>query len=160
MDVPRNFAFRPAQIQDSVRIEMWMRHFYAEERLTIHPGVVAAMRNLIGSPELGRLMIIQIQGIDAGYFVLTFGYSLERAGRTALLDELFIEPHLRGQGAGKAALQAAIGIAGQAGCNFLQLELDPHNPRAGHIYRQAGFVASPRGHLTLALDPMPRSPDL
>src|SRR5690349_7136633 len=66
---------------------------------------VAAMRRLLTDAGAGRVWLIRADAEPAGYVVLAFGYSIEFGGRTAFVDELFVDPGHRGRGVGKAALQ-------------------------------------------------------
>jgi len=94
---------------------------------------------------------------NAGEPVRRMVYSLapRRAptvGRLALLDELFLLPHARGQGIGKVAVAAAVRFSREAGCGAMALEVDQGNIRAQRLYESIGFVSQGRDLLTLSLD--------
>jgi ribosomal protein S18 acetylase RimI-like enzyme len=128
-----------------------MRDFYAAEHLVFTAEVEQAASELIGNPSLGSAFMVQDDRGVAGYFVLCYGFSVERGGKTALLDELYIIPASRGKGLGKAALAQAITLAKTAGCRTLHLEVDHANDLARNFYDRAGFTELPRGYLTLEL---------
>ena len=88
-----------------------MEDFYATQSLAFTAAVVTAMEKLLAVPELGVIFLLREKTEIAGYFVLTYGYSLERAGHTALLDELYILPAHRKRGHGTSALKFAIDAA-------------------------------------------------
>jgi GNAT superfamily N-acetyltransferase len=85
-----------------------MQRFYAELGLQYLPGRArAALEGLLHAPQLGGWWFLESDGRTAGYLVLTIGFSLEFAGRFALLDEFFVVPESRGQGiGGRGARQA------------------------------------------------------
>ena len=53
--------------------------------------------------------------------------------------DLAVEPDLRGQGLGKALLQAALGLAHAAGAEAMFLEVAADNAPAVALYEHAGF---------------------
>src|SRR5690606_24920532 len=53
--------------------------------------------------KFGRIWIIQSNSEVAGYAVLTFGFSFERNGRDAFIDELYLKPAHRNKGIGRLA---------------------------------------------------------
>jgi GNAT superfamily N-acetyltransferase len=125
-----------------------MQAFYTEERLTFRAEVERAVTEIVAGATLDAAYLIGNDGGVNGYFVLTFGFSVERGGKTALLDELYVIPKSRAQGLGKAAIAEAITIAKSAGCRTLHLEVDRANLRARTFYEHAGFMELPRGYLT------------
>lgn len=140
-----------ATVADLSALLAMMRDFYAEEHLDFRPPVQQAISELVAGATLdGAYLIADGRGV-AGYFVLTFGFSVERGGKTALLDELYIVPAARGQRLGKAALAEASALAKSAGCKTLHLEVDHANEKARALYQRAGFIELPRDYLTLNL---------
>lgn len=136
---------------DAPLLDIWMQAFYAEEHLVMRPENLQAMRALLETPALGCILIVRNEGNPVGYCVLTYGYSLERAGRMALIDELFVLPQERGRGIGRSLLEAALKKACGAGCSAACLEVDQANSRVLDLYRRAGFVANNRDILAIAL---------
>jgi ribosomal protein S18 acetylase RimI-like enzyme len=144
-------SFTQATRSDRDTLLAFMRDFYAGESLQFTAQVVAALDALVDNDGLGIVCLILSDTQTAGYFVLTYGYSLERGGLTALLDELYILPAARNQGLGKAALAHAAEIARTAGCTTLHLEVDRENLPVQELYRRAGFTQLPRHYLALPL---------
>ena len=135
--------FRLAAEEDSPRLLALIREFHREEGIAPPAGAVeAAVRQLIGRAP-GRIWLIG--GGDggetepAGYFVLTFGFSIEFEGRDAFLDELFLRPEFRGRGWGTAAVEFAASAARELGVRALHLEAARGNERAIGLYRRLGF---------------------
>ena len=101
---------------------------------------VAAVQKLINDDTTGRVWIIRADAEPVGYVALTFGYSIEFGGRTAFVDELFIDSSQRGRGVGKAALQLVTERASSLDLRVLFLELTDSNIGAERLYRGAGFI--------------------
>ena len=85
--------------------------------------------------------------VNAGYdcWVVTHGETV--AGYAILmiaLDEahllnIAVAPEWQNQGVGRGFLGHMVGIARQAGCQIIYLEVRPSNLAARHLYRKAGF---------------------
>ncbi|MFM7708293.1 MAG: N-acetyltransferase family protein [Gammaproteobacteria bacterium] len=78
---------------------------------------------------------------DAGYLLVTRGFSLEYGGPIAAIDEFFVRPQRRGTGLGAALLTAAEEACRAAGCVRLELELGRGNDAARGFYARHGFMA-------------------
>lgn len=105
---------------------------------------------LLGREDLGRVWIIDVNGVPAGYLVLCFGYSLEKGGRDAMVDEFFIEPGHRGRGFGRRALALALAEMRALGIVAVFLEVDHDNDAARRLYTAAGFRARDKFQLMYA----------
>jgi len=103
---------------------------------------------LLENPECGGIWLIEAEGADAGYMVLTICVSIEFHGRFALLDELYLDPPWRGQGIGTQAIEFAAGWAGSRAMTALRLEAGTDNAHGIHVYRKAGFNLDPRHLMT------------
>jgi len=110
-----------------------------------------ALAELLADPALGRVWLILSRGEPVGYAALAFGFSLEYGGRDAILDELFVAPHARGQGLGRAAVAAVLVEAERLGLRAVHLEVERDNPSAGSLYRSLGFAGNERQLLTRRL---------
>lgn len=138
-------TFRRATPADLPSLLAMQREFYAHERYPFDEGVAAAaMRALLEDASLGRMMIAD----EAGYFVVTFGYSLEFGGRDAFVDELFVLPAARGRGLGTQALVLAEEVCREAGVRALHLEVEFENPEAKRLYARSGYYEHTRHLMT------------
>ena len=146
-------SFTQAIPSDLSTLLALQREFYAGENLPHTPAVANATTHLLDDDSLGQIILIHTNTTPVGYLVLTHGYSLERAGRIALLDELFILPAHRNQGLGKAAIAHAIDLAKENHCHSLHLEADHKNTRAPSLYLSLGFTPVSRHYLTRPIDP-------
>jgi GNAT superfamily N-acetyltransferase len=131
-----------------------MMEFYAEADYTLNTvRAQAAFQALLADPRLGEVWLIQAAGRDAGYLVLTFGYSMEYGGRDAFIDDLFIRSPYRHAGLGSALVEHAREVCTGAGIRAMHLEVARDNSAAQRVYRRAGFAGTDRQLLTLQLAP-------
>ncbi|MDH5822127.1 GNAT family N-acetyltransferase [Luteimonas sp. RD2P54] len=75
----------------------------------------------------------------AGFTQLYPMFSSVRAARTWLLNDLFVAPGARGEGVGRALLDAAAAFGREHGAVGLELETTPDNRAAQALYRSAGW---------------------
>ena len=111
-----------------------------------------SVEGLLGDERFGQIWLIEAAGATVGYVVLTYGYSLEFHGRDALLDELFVAEHARGQGIGTAVLDLVAEECRRLGIRAVHLEVDRANVQAQRLYRRHGYIDHDRYLLTRRLD--------
>lgn len=142
-------TFRSAEVSDTGPLVELMKQFYEYEHLAFDEQVArAGLGKLLGDASLGRVWLIQNEEGTIGYVVLTFGFSLEFGGRDAFVDELYIRPSYRGQGAGKAALGFVEEACRALGIHALRLEVERANTNAQAVYRKFGFTEHDRYLMT------------
>jgi GNAT superfamily N-acetyltransferase len=98
---------------------------------------------------LGPLLVDDTHGVvwlvgdgetaDAGYAIVTWGYSLESGGRDVLLDEVYVRD--RGRGVGRAVLDEVLAECRRRGLERMFLETEVPNEQARRFYRRHGFAA-------------------
>ena len=143
---------RPAAPEDISLLVTLMTEFYAEAATPLNATRAAqAFALLIADDGLGKAWLIQSGTDDVGYLVLTFSYSMEFGGRTAFLDDLFIQAPFRGAGLGTAALQEVRAFCLEQGVRAIHLETGRDNAAAHALYQRAGFKVTDRQLLTLVL---------
>ena len=108
---------------------------------------------LMENPNLGGIWLIEMRDIEpdpqpAGYLCITLGYSLEFAGRFALLDELYVEIAWRGRGIGAQAIAFVEQWSRARGLAAIRLEVARSNGRAMELYQRQGFAAHDRHLMT------------
>jgi ribosomal protein S18 acetylase RimI-like enzyme len=102
----------------------------------------AAAEPLLADPALGRAVWLLADGKRAGYLVLSFGWSFEFGGRTAVLEHLWVRPAFRRQGIGEAAIKWAETVCQAEGVGVVYLGVDTGNERAQNLYQKRGFEGS------------------
>ena len=153
------FHLRKASVADLPRLLPMMVDFNRLESIdwTVERGE-GALRQLLGTSELGFVGLGELDGAACGYFVLTFGYDLEWNGRDAFLTELYLGPEVRGKGWGQRLLEEAEAQARKRGARALHLMVRPENGPALALYLRRGFWETERRFLTKPLAPTRRPP--
>jgi ribosomal protein S18 acetylase RimI-like enzyme len=140
-----NALFQLLSEQEIPALLELMREFYAGQHMRFDERVArGGIKKLLADPALGQAGFIYHGAELAGYFVLTFCFSLEFHGRFALLDELYVREAFRGRRLGKAVIAFAEGVCRQAGLKALRLEVGRENEIAQGLYRACGFVQDAR----------------
>lgn len=125
---------------------------YREHHIDLgRPRLRRAVRGLVDGR--GVLLVSVERGRDLGLAVLSFTWTLERGGRTAWLDELYVVPEARGRGIGRSLLRRALREARQAGCAAVELEVVRGHSRAARLYLRHGFERLPRSRYARRLGP-------
>jgi len=131
-----------------------MAEFYAEAGFTL-PGAAAtrAFGELLGDPRLGRIWLVEDDGVPVGYLVLTLGFSMEFGGIRGFVDDFFVRPSSRDKGLGAATLREVLEACRSLGLRALLVETGPEDHPARRLYARAGFEANDRVFLTQTLAP-------
>ena len=146
-------ALRAARLEDVPQLVELMREFYAESQYTLDgERAEAVFTQLLSDDRLGRAWLVEQDRSTVGYIVVTFVFSMEYGGLTAVIDDLFIQPAARHQGLGRTALAQVIERCRLQGVRALHLETEPANGAAMRLYRRAGFKENGRQLMTLRLD--------
>ncbi|MGB9119621.1 MAG: GNAT family N-acetyltransferase [Candidatus Angelobacter sp.] len=126
-----------------------MREFYSQQHMQFdEPAASSAVTRALSNPDLAQIYLI-FRGTElAGYFALTFCFSLEFHGRFALLDELYLREPFRRQKLGKAMVAFAEDLCRKAGIKALRLEVGRENQGAQSLYRAAGLKEDERNSMT------------
>ena len=132
-------TIRPAVRADVPRILEFIRALAAYERV---PDAVTATeasleREGFGDHPFYSCLIAEHDGRTAGYAIYFFSYSTW-VGPGIYLEDLFVEPEMRGLGIGKLLLQRVAAIAVEQGCARLQWAVLDWNTPAIEFYRAMG----------------------
>jgi GNAT superfamily N-acetyltransferase len=126
-----------------------MHEFYAQQHMRFdEPAASLALTKALSNPDLGQIYLIFRGPELAGYFALTFCFSLEFHGRFALLDELYLREPYRRQKLGKAVVAFAEDLCKKAGIKAVRLEVGRENPGAQALYGATGFKEDARNLMT------------
>ena len=100
---------------------------------------IAALGQLLARDELGFVLLLEEEGQTIGFGVISFAWTLEHGGKSAWLDELYVQPGYRNEGLGSKIIDRALKDAQISGCRALDLEVDVGNNRAEKLYKRYGF---------------------
>jgi GNAT superfamily N-acetyltransferase len=70
----------------------------------------------------------------AGYACLYWSFTSTAAAETVLMNDLFVDPAARGQGVGRALIEASAAIARERGAHHLEWMTAPDNETAQRLY--------------------------
>jgi GNAT superfamily N-acetyltransferase len=126
-----------------------MREFYSQQQMQFDEAAASrAVHRTLDNPDLAQIYFIFRGAELAGYFALTFCFSLEFHGRFALFDELYLRQPFRRQKLGKAVVAFAEDLCKKAGIKALRLEVGRENQPAQSLYRGGGFKEDERNLMT------------
>lgn len=133
-------TIRKAAAADVPRILTFIRSLAEYERA---PQEVSAteeglMRDGFGPRPFYECLIAELDGEPAGFALFFFNYSTWKGRPGVYLEDLFVEPELRGRGIGKALLRQVAAFAVENGCQRLQWEVLDWNTPAIEFYRAMG----------------------
>src|SRR5438093_1274586 len=115
--------------------------------------LASAIEAVLRHPERGRILVAIERGRPVGMAALSFVWPLEHGGRSAWLEELYVEPAARGRGLGTQLLHAALRIAAETGAVAVDLEVDADHQRAARLYAREGFRPLARARWVRTLEP-------
>ncbi len=101
--------------------------------------IAEAVAGIVRHPERGRILVALEHGRAVGVAALSFVWPLEHGGKSAWLEELYVEPAARGRGIGTRLLHAALRAASEEGAVAVDLEVDADHGRAANLYAREGF---------------------
>ncbi|TGE12846.1 GNAT family N-acetyltransferase [Hymenobacter elongatus] len=141
-------ALRPVTPASLATLLPLMAAFYQHFGYAHNPAAQQALAaEFVAHPEWGALYLLDDASQAVGYVAITYGFTFERGGRYALVDELYVRGVARGRGVGRAALQLLQHLAQSAGLVALYLQTEPYNARAQQLYESVGFVDDGRRNL-------------
>lgn len=144
-----DITLHSARVSEIALLLELIREFYAIEHLAFNEqSLRVSLQQFISNETYGLVFIARLEDTAVGYTVLTYGFSLEFRGRTALVDELYVREEFRGRGIGRTILRYLEDFCrGQQIC-ALHLEVDRANTRAQSLYRREGYRDHDRYLLT------------
>jgi diamine N-acetyltransferase len=144
-----NIQYLPVSEKDIPLLLDMMARFYAIDGYPFDEAV--SRKNLaafISGEHLGRIWLIENNGEIIGYVVLTFGFSFEFKGKTAFVDELFLQESFRGKGIGGMVLDFIDEHAKELELKALHLEVERRNESGKKLYVKKGFTEHERALMT------------
>jgi len=114
---------RLATVADAATVAALLDAFHRECNVST-PGIAALadrLARLLGGDDV---VAVLTEGVPVGVGLLTLRPNVWHDGPVALLDELYVVPHLRGHGIGSALLTAAEKMTCDRGGQLLEINVD------------------------------------
>jgi GNAT superfamily N-acetyltransferase len=146
-------CIEPAKEKDLPRMAELLGHLFAQEA-DFKPNPRAQLRGLrriLADPEQGQLLVAREDGEVLGMVSLLWTVSTALGDPVAWLEDMVVDPELRGRGLGKGLLNAAIALCRDRGIQRITLLTDGDNIPAQTLYRSCGFQPSAMVPLRLRL---------
>lgn len=135
---------------DIPRLVDLMDEFYRESAFVLDRAWAAeAFDHLLAHPVHGAAWLIEQNGRAIGHVVLSVRFAMEFGGLSAYIDDLFVQPGSRRQGAASTGLDALLAECRRRGCRSLHVEVAADNPPARALYRRHGLVPGTDNRLML-----------
>lgn len=99
-------------------------------------------RRFLAPSEDGLLLGARREGELRGYACLYWHFSSLAAAESVLMNDLFVSAEARGEGVGRALIEASAAIARQRGAVCLEWATAPGNARAQALYDSTGAERS------------------
>jgi GNAT superfamily N-acetyltransferase len=97
-------------------------------------------QQLLREPGLGFAVLGESQTRAVAVCTVSLVHALRSGGRYAIVQEMYVEPELRGSGIGRDVLALALTRARELGCPFVELGTPFQGERQIAFYRRSGFV--------------------
>lgn len=89
--------------------------------------------------DSGETLVLLADDGPGGLAVLRFRPAIWSAGLECYLAELYVVPQLRGQGLGRALMEAALAEARKQGADSMEIGVDEPDVVARRLYESLGF---------------------
>lgn len=99
-------------------------------------------RRFLGPSEDGLLLGARSEGRLLGYACLYWHFSSLEATECVLMNDLFVDETARGQGVGRALIEATADVARERGVPFVEWSTAPDNKTAQRLYDSTGAERS------------------
>ena len=155
----RSFRIRAGTIRDATTIYTMLKGLAKYERLLdhFHASPARVRRDGFGPRRWFRTLICRNGQTPVGIAVYFFTYSTFEARPTLYVEDVFVWPRHRGQGAGTALLATLARIAVRKGCGRMEWTVLDWNTAAIRFYERLGATMRREWVLTrLAGEPLRR----
>ncbi len=95
-------------------------------------------RRFVGPSEDGLLLGARSDGRLVGYACLYWYFSSLEARESVLMNDLYVDESTRGQGVGRALIEASAEVARERGVPFVEWSTAPDNETAQRLYDSIG----------------------
>lgn len=138
-------SLRPAIGTDIHALSRLIRRYYAFDHISFDAKTIrSGLKALLQNKSAGQAFLIALESKPIGYTILTYGFDLEFAGRTALMTDLYLEPGYRNLGIGGMTMRFLEQFCHKKQIKTLELQVERDNAAAMSFYQRHGFTAHNR----------------
>lgn len=142
--MPAEVEIRPvaaAEFEELLPLIAAYQRFYEMEDISEERNR-AFFRRFLAPSEDGLLLGARREGRLLGYACLYWHFSSLEAVESVLLNDLFVSEDARGEGIGRALIEASAEVARERGAPFVEWATAPDNETAQHLYDTTGAERS------------------
>lgn len=136
---------RIADAADTPDIGRLLHDFNAEYDEPVNPPADWLARRMTGLMASGDTDVLLVGDPPAGLAVVRYQASIWTEGLECYLAELYVVPARRGQGLGRALMEAALQRARERGGDYMLLGTSETDTAARALYESMGFINRERG---------------
>lgn len=140
-------TFRPAVAADVPAIHDLLVENAENDGGVIRGSTDSLLRNGFGPQPMFRVLLAEEAGHAVGLTLVFPEYSSWRGRVGIFVQDLYLRPHLRGRGLGRAMLVATVQAVADWDPAFVTLIVHHHNAAAQGFYAAQGFVLRERADL-------------
>jgi GNAT superfamily N-acetyltransferase len=153
--MPRSVILRKATADDAGLILSLVRELALYEK---EPDAVVAreedfVRDGFGPKPKFHVLIAEERGTAVGFAFYFFGYSTWQGRPVLKLEDLFVRPEARKNGAGRALMERLAQIALEEGCTRFEWQVLDWNTPAKEFYARLGAKVLPEWEQVRMVDP-------
>ena len=135
------FTIRLCDPDDTMRIvPLIQAQVAASGRYAPDPDQLAELVHALLISQFSDFLLAEIDGQAFGVLQINYRLSTWEAAPYAVIEDFYLVPQLRGQGAGPRMLDYACARAEARGSAFVEASLRPEDRAARRLYQQFGFV--------------------
>ena len=138
-------SLRPATPSDVPAILGFIRELASYEKLEHQVVATEALlaRHLFGPRPAAEVVIAEVEGRAVGFALFFHNFSTFLGRPGMFLEDLYVQPHARGLGIGRALLRHLAGLAVERGCGRLDWNVLDWNAPAIGFYQKLGAEVLP-----------------
>jgi GNAT superfamily N-acetyltransferase len=102
----------------------------------------AFFSRFVAPSEDGMLLGAWRDGVLVGYACLYWSFTSIVPAETVLMNDLYVDPEIRGNGVGRALIEASAAVARERGAHQLEWMTAPSNETAQRLYDSTGAERS------------------
>lgn len=133
-----------ATVSDAAQVARLLHDFNVEFD-TPTPGVDVLARRLRGLLAEDRMFALLIGSPPVGVALVSLRPSVWYRGQVALLEELYVEASMRGQGAGSRLIEMLLTEARARSVSLVEIQVDEGDVDARRFYERSGFSTTEPG---------------